>query len=82
MVKSVSVNIVSSVGANAMALLILPATCDRAFLKMKSMKTKVRSIMSDIRSRELWVLVVERNFNISFENRMNDFANSHRKVKF
>lgn len=65
-----------------MTLTVLPTKCKRVFRKMKSMKAMICSTMSDIRLRDLWILVVESNFNISFEKRKDDFANLHRKLEF
>ena len=65
----------------AITIPVSSTTCERTFSKMKLIKTTIRSTMSDIRLSDLCVLAVERDFNIRFEQLMDDFADSHKNSR-
>ncbi|CAF4842031.1 unnamed protein product [Rotaria sp. Silwood1] len=52
---------------SAMTIPISLTTCERAFSKMKLIKTTVRNTMYDDRLSDLCLLAVERNIDVRFE---------------
>jgi hypothetical protein len=65
----------------AMTILVSSTTCERTFSKMNLIKTTTRNTMSDTRLSELCVLAVERDFNINFEQLIDNFADSHKNSR-
>ena len=65
----------------AMIIPVSSTTCERTFSKMKLIKTTTRNTMSDTRLSDLCVLAVERDFNINFEQLIDNFADSHKNSR-
>jgi hypothetical protein len=55
--------------------------CERTFSKMKLIKIITRNTISDTQLNDLCVLTVKRDFNINFEQLMNDFADSRKNSR-
>ena len=67
--------------AAAMTIPVSSTTCERTFSKMKMIKTAARNTMSDARLSELCVLGVEPDFDIYFEQLIDDFADLHQNSR-
>ncbi len=65
----------------AMTIPVSSITCERTFSKMKLIKTTTRNTMSDTRLSDLCVLAVGRDFNINFEQLIDNFADSHKNSR-
>ncbi len=61
-----------------MAIPISSTTCERTSSKMKLIKTTTHNTMSDTRFSDLCVLAMEHDFNINFEQLIDNFADSHK----
>ncbi|CAF1420640.1 unnamed protein product [Rotaria sordida] len=61
----------------ALTIPVSSCTCERAFSKMKLIKTHIRTTMTDERLSDLCILSIERDFNIDFEQVIDQFAVNH-----
>jgi hypothetical protein len=51
-----------------MTTTVTSGTCERSFSKMKTINTTLRNTMGDLRLNNLFVLSVERDLAIDFDN--------------
>ncbi|CAF3192960.1 unnamed protein product, partial [Rotaria sp. Silwood2] len=58
----------------ALTFPVSSCTCERVFSKMKLIKTRIRTTMADERLSDLCILSIERDFNIDFEQVIDQFA--------
>ncbi len=69
-------NMMSMIKA-ALTIPVSSTTCERVFSKMKLIKTRIRTTMADERLSDLCVLSIERDFEVDYEQVVDQFSISH-----
>ncbi|CAF1186798.1 unnamed protein product [Didymodactylos carnosus] len=73
-------NMMSMVKA-ALTIPVSSATCERVFSKMKLIKTRLRNTMADERLSNLCILSIERDFQVNFQQIIEQFSASHKNSR-
>lgn len=73
-------NIISMIKA-ALTIPVSSSTCERVFSKMKLIKTRIRTTMADERLSDLCVLSIERDFQINFDQVVDQFSINHKNSR-
>ncbi|CAF4107884.1 unnamed protein product [Rotaria socialis] len=61
----------------ALTIPVSSSTCERVFSKMKLIKTRIRTTMADERLSDLCILAIERDFQMDYEQVIDQFSISH-----
>ncbi|CAF1600584.1 unnamed protein product [Rotaria magnacalcarata] len=61
----------------ALTIPVSSSTCERVFSKMKLIKTRIRTTMADKRLSDLCILSIERDFQMDYEQVIDQFSINH-----
>ena len=65
----------------ALTIPVSSSTCERVFSKMNLIKTHIRNNMAGERLSDLCILSIEGDFEMNFEQVVDEFAISHRNSR-
>ncbi|CAF3494549.1 unnamed protein product, partial [Rotaria sp. Silwood2] len=66
---------------STMTIPVSSTTCERTFSKMKTIKTTVRNSMTDVRLSDIYLLAIERDLDINFEQIIDAFSDIHKNSR-
>ncbi|CAF3403898.1 unnamed protein product [Rotaria socialis] len=65
----------------ALTIPVSSSTCERVFSKMNLIKTRIRNSMADERLGDLCILSIERDYEINFEQVIDQFSVVHKNSR-
>ncbi|CAF1376600.1 unnamed protein product [Didymodactylos carnosus] len=65
----------------ALTISVLSVTCERVFSKMKLIKTRLRNTMAEERLNDLCILSIERDFQVNFQQVIDQFSAHHKNSR-
>ncbi|CAF4495497.1 unnamed protein product [Rotaria socialis] len=65
----------------ALTIPVSSSTCERVFSKMKLIKTRIRTTMADERLSDLCILAIERDFQMDYEQVIDQFSINHKNSR-
>ncbi|CAF4564601.1 unnamed protein product [Rotaria sp. Silwood2] len=66
---------------STMTIPVSSTTCERTFSKMKTIKTTVRNSMTDVRLSDIYLLAIERDLDLNFEQIIDAFSDIHKNSR-